>query len=276
MSELPVRRIVDDAAAAAIATAELVIAAAQHAVDERGVFHLCTTGGSTPAALYAALREPERAARMPWGATQIWFGDDRHVPRTSPLSNLASVDAVLLARDSHGVTSPIGNDKVHPWPTDEDGPKAVSDYLAAARAAKIQHTPEGFPQFDLVLIDPPYEIKTDVDRVAACLAAAHARWPAGSYAIWYPRLGVHRDQADRLLRKLSREIPEFLVVELAVRPQADDFGMHGSGMAIVNPPWRFEERLATLLPRLADVLALEPIQSGRATGWRLEWLRRSA
>ena len=84
MSELPVRRIVDDAAAAAIATAELVIAAAQHAVDERGVFHLCTTGGSTPAALYAALREPERAARMPWGATQIWFGDDRHVPPHQP------------------------------------------------------------------------------------------------------------------------------------------------------------------------------------------------
>jgi 6-phosphogluconolactonase/glucosamine-6-phosphate isomerase/deaminase len=89
---------------------------------------------------------------MPWSATQIWFGDDRHVPRTSPLSNLASVDAVLLATDHHNVTSPIGNEQVHPWPTSEDGPKAVSDYLAAIRAARIQHTPEGFPQFDLVLI----------------------------------------------------------------------------------------------------------------------------
>ena len=152
MSELPVRHIVADAAAAAVATAELVIASAQHAVNERGKFHLCTTGGSTPAALYAALREPERASRMPWSATQIWFGDDRHVPRTSPLSNLASVDAVLLATDHHKVTSPIGNEQVHPWPTSEDGPKAVSDYLAAIRAARIQHTPEGFPQFDLVLI----------------------------------------------------------------------------------------------------------------------------
>ncbi|MBK5964086.1 23S rRNA (adenine(2030)-N(6))-methyltransferase RlmJ [Thiocystis minor] len=132
------------------------------------------------------------------------------------------------------------------------------------------------PPRGLVLIDPPYEVKTDVDRVANCLAAAHARWPAGSYAIWYPRLGVQRDQAARLMRKLSREIPEFLIAELAVRPQTDDFGMHGSGMAIVNPPWRFEERLGTLLPRLADVLALEPIQSGSTTGWRLEWRRRPA
>ena len=152
MSELPVRRIVDDAAAAAIATAELVIAAAQRAVDERGVFHLCTTGGSTPAALYAALREPERAARMQWSATQIWFGDDRHVPRTSPLSNVTSVDTVLLALGERGEAAPLSNEQVHPWPTGEDGPKAVSDYLATARAAKIQHTPEGFPQFDLVLI----------------------------------------------------------------------------------------------------------------------------
>ena len=152
MSELPVRRIVDDAAAAAIATAELVIAAAQRAMDERGVFHLCTTGGSTPAALYAALREPGRAARMPWSATQIWFGDDRHVPRTSPLSNLASLDAVLLARGEHGEAAPISGDQVHPWPTGEDGLNAVSRYLATARGAGIQHTTGGFPQFDLVLI----------------------------------------------------------------------------------------------------------------------------
>jgi len=152
MNKLPVRHIVDDAAAAAVATAEFVFAAAQRAIDERGVFHLCTTGGSTPAALYAALREPERAARMSWSATQIWFGDDRHVPCTSPLSNLASVDAVLLAADKHGVASPIRKDQVHPWPTGEDGPKAVSDYLATIRAAGIQHTAEGFPQFDLVLI----------------------------------------------------------------------------------------------------------------------------
>ncbi|NQW56244.1 MAG: 6-phosphogluconolactonase [Chloroflexi bacterium] len=152
MSDFPVRHIVDDAAAAAVATAELVITAAQQAVAERGVFHLCTTGGSTPAALYAALREPGRAARMPWNATQIWFGDDRHVPRTSPLSNLVSLDAVLLAADKLGVASPIRNDQVYPWPTGENGSKAVSDYLATIRAAGIQHTADGFPQFDLVLI----------------------------------------------------------------------------------------------------------------------------
>ena len=148
----PERLIVDDAQAAAVETAEFVIAAARRAVDARGRFHLCATGGSTPAALYAALRAPERAAHMPWSATEVWFGDDRHVPRTSPLSNLAPVDAVLLAPGEQGDAAPIRSSQVHPWPTEENGATAVDRYLAAIRAAGIDHTPAGFPQFDLVLI----------------------------------------------------------------------------------------------------------------------------
>ncbi len=134
------------------------------------------------------------------------------------------------------------------------------------------------PPRGLVLIDPPYEVKTDYGRVATCLAAAHARWPTGSYAIWYPRLGVQRDHADQLLRKISREIPEFLVAELTVCTQSDGFGMHGSGMVLVNPPWRFEERLGALLPRLAATLATGPLQrgvKGESASWRLEWRRQA-
>ena len=66
---------VDDAAAAARATAELVITAAIDAVQKRGVFHVCTTGGSTPAALYAVLREEANVRRMPWSNTEIFASD---------------------------------------------------------------------------------------------------------------------------------------------------------------------------------------------------------
>lgn len=125
------------------------------------------------------------------------------------------------------------------------------------------------PARGLVLIDPPYEVKTDYARVAACLAAAHARWPTGVYALWYPRLGVQRDQGEGLLRRLSEHFPELLVAELTVEAQAEEFGMHGSGMVLLGPPWQFEQRLRALLPRLAAVLGRSP-----AAGWRLEWLRR--
>jgi 6-phosphogluconolactonase len=143
---------VDDASAAARATAELVITAAVDAVRRRGVFHFCTTGGSTPAALYAVLREEANVHRMPWSSTEIWFGDDRHVPRTSPLSNLAAIDSVLLAPSVDGAPSPISPRTLHPWPTEEEGARAVDLYLSAARSASVEHTSAGIPIFDLVLI----------------------------------------------------------------------------------------------------------------------------
>ena len=110
-------RILEDAAHVSAAAADRIVQAAIEAVAARGVFHLCTTGGSTPSALYRALREPARAARMPWAQTQIWFGDDRFVPRTDPLSNLAPLDAHLLAASADGTPSPLSPSAVHPWPT---------------------------------------------------------------------------------------------------------------------------------------------------------------
>jgi 6-phosphogluconolactonase len=149
----PTVRILRDAQGVAEAAADQVIEAGIAAVAARGVFHLCTTGGSTPAALYRALREPSRATRMPWAQTQIWFGDDRFVPRADPLSNVAPLDAQLLSASADGAPSPLSPSAVHPWPTSAaDAPIAVSTYLAELRDAGVPHTPRGFPIFDLVLI----------------------------------------------------------------------------------------------------------------------------
>jgi 6-phosphogluconolactonase len=149
----PTVRVLVDAQGVAAAAADQVIEAGIAAVAARGVFHLCTTGGSTPAALYRALREPSRASRMPWAQTQIWFGDDRFVPRVDPLSNVSPLDAQLLSPSADGASSPLSSSAVHPWPTTAaDAPTAVSAYLAELRDAGVPHTPRGFPIFDLVLI----------------------------------------------------------------------------------------------------------------------------
>ena len=150
---LPTVRVLVDAQGVAEAAADQIIEAATAAVTARGVFHLCTTGGSTPAALYRALREPSRADQMPWAKTQIWFGDDRFVPRADPLSNVSPLDAQLLSASVDGAPSPLSPSAVHPWPTTAaDAPTAVSPYLEELRAAGVPHTPSGFPIFDLVLI----------------------------------------------------------------------------------------------------------------------------
>ena len=149
----PTVRSLRDALGVAEAAADQVIDAGIAAVAARGVFQLCTTGGSTPAALYRALREPSRASRMPWAQTQIWFGDDRFVPRADPLSNVAQLDAQLLSASADGAASPLSPSALHPWPTSAaDAPIAVSAYLAELRGAGVPHTPRGFPIFDLVLI----------------------------------------------------------------------------------------------------------------------------
>jgi len=149
----PAVRTLRDSQDVAAAAADRVIEAATTAVAARGVFHLCTTGGSTPAALYRALREPSRADRMPWAQTQIWFGDDRFVPRADALSNVFSLDAQLLSASADGASSPLSPSAVHPWPTSAaDAPTAVTAYLAELRGAGVPHTPSGYPIFDLLLI----------------------------------------------------------------------------------------------------------------------------
>jgi len=150
---VPMVRTLRDAQGVAEGAADQIIEVAISAVATRGVFHLCTTGGSTPAALYRALREPARATRMPWAETQIWFGDDRFVPRADPLSNVSPLDAQLLSASVDGAPSPLSPSAVHPWPTTAaDAPTAVSAYLAELRGAGVPHTATGFPIFDLVLI----------------------------------------------------------------------------------------------------------------------------
>ncbi|WP_375055866.1 23S rRNA (adenine(2030)-N(6))-methyltransferase RlmJ [Zobellella sp. DQSA1] len=122
------------------------------------------------------------------------------------------------------------------------------------------------PRRGLVLIDPPYELKEDYHKVADSLAKAYRRWPIGIYAIWYPLLAKQVDRSDALKKALARSgFERILCAELSVSPQADDFGMHGSGMVVLNPPWKLGEQLAGLLPRLAQRLG----QDGQGS-WMLE------
>ncbi|MFM2097756.1 MAG: hypothetical protein RIT06_384 [Chloroflexota bacterium] len=142
-----------DAQAAAAALADIVIEHASAAVTARGRFDFCTTGGSTPGALYRALREPSRAGRMPWGATHLWLGDDRRVSRTSADSNLAAVDGILLATSGAGLAPLPATPIVHPWATENpDARAAARGYLTEARAEVTDCTAAGTPIFDLVLI----------------------------------------------------------------------------------------------------------------------------
>lgn len=106
----------------------------------------------------------------------------------------------------------------------------------------------------LVLIDPPYEDKQDYQRVTGVLRDALQRFETGIYAVWYPLL--QRRESQIFAESLKRlPIQNWLNVSLTVhRPAADGFGMHGSGMFIINPPWTLAALLRTVMPYLVDVI----------------------
>lgn len=111
------------------------------------------------------------------------------------------------------------------------------------------------PRRGLVLIDPSYEQKADYQRVVDCVHKLHRRWPVGIVAVWYPLLGRARDRSGWLKKALQQERLDALCsIELTVSAQTEEFGMHGSGMLLVNTPWQLEgtlaDTLAELLPRL--------------------------
>jgi 23S rRNA (adenine2030-N6)-methyltransferase len=118
----------------------------------------------------------------------------------------------------------------------------------------------------LVLIDPSYEDKADYSHVFQALEDSLQRFATGIYAIWYPLL--QRQEAGRLAERFARlKNVAWLNATLSVSaPSREGFGMHGSGMFIVNPPWTLAENLRECLPYLARTLGLEGAGSFSLTG----------
>ena len=114
------------------------------------------------------------------------------------------------------------------------------------------------PRRALVLIDPSYETRADYGGVIKALLEAMKRFPTGTYALWYPMLlkPESRQLPDRLKRLGAAN---WLNATLEVKaPPHDGFGMYGSGMFIINPPWTLEKTLHETLPALATLLAQGP------------------
>lgn len=111
----------------------------------------------------------------------------------------------------------------------------------------------------LVLIDPPYELKEDYARVVAVMQEALRRFATGTYAIWYPLLP--RAEAARLPQQLATLKAPALRIELRVTEPQGEFGMYGSGMFVINPPWLLHDQMKIVLPLLQALLG----EAGRSS-----------
>ena len=74
--------------------------------------------------------------------------------------------------------------------------------------------------------------------------------------------------ADNLINSVQRtKIRNTLLVELNIRDVNADKGMNGSGMIIVNPPWKLESEAKEFLPVLKDLL-----QEDNKSSFQLRWI----
>jgi 23S rRNA (adenine2030-N6)-methyltransferase len=102
----------------------------------------------------------------------------------------------------------------------------------------------------VVLIDPPYELKQDYRFVWDAMTDCVARFAQGVYMVWYPMLA--RSEPTLLADRLAKLKVKWLSVSLKVCEQG--FGMQGSTMFTVNPPYTLKAELEAAMPLLKRAL----------------------
>jgi 23S rRNA (adenine2030-N6)-methyltransferase len=109
----------------------------------------------------------------------------------------------------------------------------------------------------VILIDPPYELKEDYEKVVTSIQECLKRFATGTYLIWYPLL--QRPEPELMVDKLKKisKIDWLDTRILVERPPTNGYGMVGSGMFIINPPWKLPEILNQSIPILTRILAVD-------------------
>lgn len=103
----------------------------------------------------------------------------------------------------------------------------------------------------LLFCDPSYEDRGDFEDVRVTLEAVRARWSAGIIALWYPILDGN-GEAVSLISQLEAFCREPKVkcdtareeIRLIPRSDGGESRLTGSGMFVMNPPWKLSEELS--------------------------------
>ncbi|TGY88978.1 23S rRNA (adenine(2030)-N(6))-methyltransferase RlmJ [Marinicauda algicola] len=123
----------------------------------------------------------------------------------------------------------------------------------------------------LVLVDPPFEQKDEMIRMAQAAVDAIPRFATGTFVFWRPLKDLW--SAERFDTGLAEwliaereELPEkILRADLWVRDLESEGKLAGAGVMVVNPPYTLEQDLLVVLPWLCDLF-----RQGEGAGWRLD------
>ncbi|HLV48643.1 MAG TPA: 23S rRNA (adenine(2030)-N(6))-methyltransferase RlmJ [Aliidiomarina sp.] len=133
-------------------------------------------------------------------------------------------------------------------------------------AGVVRMLPAKTPRL-LVLIDPAYELPTEYTDVATTVQDILKKSRHAVVLVWYPLLPAdkHLEMCEKLTSQLDAPV---LQSEWVHKERTSDWGMYGSGVLIVNPPWQLDQQLAELFQPLAKAL-------GKPTEHRLQHFNSS-
>ena len=203
------------------------------------------------------------------GIARLWDRDDMPEPLADYVALIKAINPDGLMKLYPG--SPLvaqellrDEDRMRLFELHPSDSELLQQNFSGYGARVLMQTADGFgalkallpppPRRALVLIDPPYEDKQDYQRVVSALGEGPKRFASGVYAVWYPQL--QRSDARQLPEQLKQlPVKSWLNVSLSVQGLSEDgFGMYGSGMFVLNPPWNLYGILQEVMPYLVKHL----------------------
>ena len=203
------------------------------------------------------------------GIARLWDRDDLPAPLADYVALVKRINPdgqMKLYPGSPLVAQELlrDGDKMRLFELHPSDSEILQENFAGYGSQVLMQTADGFgalkallpppPRRALVLIDPPYEDKQDYQRVVSALGEGLKRFSSGVYAVWYPQL--QRSDARQLPEQLKKlPVKSWLNVALSVQGLSEEgFGMHGSGMFVLNPPWNLYGVLTDVMPYLVKHL----------------------
>ncbi len=107
----------------------------------------------------------------------------------------------------------------------------------------------------LVLIDPPFELKTEFDTLIGQMKQWKKRWATGVFLLWYP-IKAHLPVAALRDAARSLAMPRTWAAEALILPREQADTLNGCGVIVFNAPYTVPERVEALLPFLSRAMSL--------------------
>ena len=127
--------------------AEEFVRIAKDSLEDRGVFNVVLSGGSTPKGLFSLLAADETLrAQVQWRKTNFFWADERHVPPDHPDSNFRMANEALLSKLS------IDSKRMFRIKGELENTEAAAEEYERALIGHFYLAEGQLPRFDLVLL----------------------------------------------------------------------------------------------------------------------------